>query len=94
MASKKTIFNESEKVAEPVVDQGGKISAVRATFYIDPSIAEKVRDVAWWERTTIGEVIHDSIVEYISGLEKKRGEPYPRRHRELGRGRPRLDRSS
>lgn len=55
--------------------------------YIRSSIAEKAKDVAWWDRTTIGDLVETAIVEKIARLEKARGEPYPPRKDSLKPGR-------
>ena len=58
----------------------------RATYHLPADLADKVRDVAWWDRTTANAVVTAAITEHIARLEKKRREPYAKRDGELRRG--------
>lgn len=58
------------------------------TFYCSQDVIDKVRDVAYWDRKTVSDVIAEGLQEYIELLETKRGEAYPERTGEIAKGRP------
>jgi len=60
----------------------------RFTTHIRKDVAEKARDVAYWERASLSAVVTEALEEYIAKREKKRGEPYPAREGQLKTGRP------
>lgn len=54
--------------------EGTKEGETRATFIINETILEKVKDLAYWERVTIKEVVNTALEEAIAKYEKKNGE--------------------
>ncbi len=66
----------------------GGASLLRATYHLPPALIDKLRDVAWWDRRTVNEVVRDALEDHVRRLEKKRGEPYPKRGGILRRGKP------
>lgn len=58
----------------------------RFTCHLPAALAEKIRDVAWWDRRTVNNVVQTAIESYIAKLEKGRGEPYEKREGTLRRG--------
>ena len=55
---------------------GLKDGWTRATFIVKESVLEKAKDLAYWERKKIQEVIDDALCSYISN---KKIKPRPKR---------------
>ena len=66
----------------------GGANLLRATYHLPPALIDKLRDIAWWARRTVNEVVRDALEDHVRRLEKKRGEPYPKRGGVLRRGKP------
>jgi len=59
------------------------------TFRLPPSLIEKARDVAYWERLTLSGLMEEALTAKITSLEKKNGQPFAKRVRDLApTGRP------
>lgn len=54
---------------------------VRSTYYMREDIIEALRAIAYWDRKTIKEVVHDMALKYVQEYEAKNGEikPVPER---------------
>lgn len=61
--------------------------------WVEPHIAEKIRDVAYWDRKTISQVMIEALEAYVESMEHNRGSPYKKRPRSstTRRGRKPLD---
>lgn len=53
------------------------------TFRIEADILDKLKDAAYWERTTLTDVANEAIAEKLRRLEERNGGPFPKRPREL-----------
>ncbi|OLY91199.1 hypothetical protein SAMN05444008_11273 [Cnuella takakiae] len=53
---------------------GTKAGEERATFIMKTELLEKIRNVAYWDRLKIKDVIEVALVEYFARYEKKNGE--------------------
>lgn len=84
MARKKTTDAAAGTAPEPET----KPSSLRVTYHLPPDLIDKVRDVAWWDRETVNAVVRSALEDHLHRLEKRRGEPYPKRGGVLRRGRP------
>ena len=60
-------------------------SLVGVRMHLD--IAEKLRDISYWDREPIGEMVESLVESLIAERERARGSPYPQRPRPLKRGR-------
>ena len=60
----------------------------RVTYHLPPALAEKLRDIAWWDRLTVNRLVQTALETYVRKLENKRGKPYPKRSSVLRRGKP------
>ena len=62
----------------------------KLTAEIDPDLLERLRDVAWQDRLTLGAIIEDALRPYLARKEKRRGRSYPKRPARAlrDRGRP------
>lgn len=60
-------------------------SLVGVRMHLD--IAEKLRDISYWDREPIGEIVEGLVETLIAERERARGSPYPKRPRPLKRGR-------
>lgn len=67
---------------------GERPSASRFTCHLPPELAEKIRDLAWWERRTVAEVVTAALSQFVERMERERGEAYEPRGGALRRGRP------
>jgi len=67
------------------VERGKK---TRFTTNLGAEEVERLRDVAWWERKTVTDIVREAVAEHIQKLEKKRGKPFPPREGEVKTGRP------
>jgi hypothetical protein len=43
----------------------------RATFIVDQEINEKIKALAYWERLTVKEVVHEALTLYLAGKNVK-----------------------
>ena len=46
-------------------EQGLTQGWTRATFIITKEHLDKIKDLAWWERATIKQVMHDALKKYL-----------------------------
>ncbi len=57
--------------------QTGLSSAwTRATFLVNKDLNEKIKAVAYWDRLTVKEVLHEALMEYLKGRSVK---PVPKK---------------
>ena len=54
--------------------EGTKEGETRATFIINEAVLEKIKDLAYWERVTIKEVVNTALEEAILKYVKKNRE--------------------
>lgn len=54
--------------------EGTKENETRATFIVNEELLEKLKAVAYWERTLIKEVIGEALREYVAKYEKEKGQ--------------------
>lgn len=71
------MFNSSD---EPNTEPKDKKERkwIAATYNYDIDILEKVKDLAYWERNTIKDVLQSALSEHIDKYEKKNGVIKPR----------------
>lgn len=50
------------------------------------TLQDRVRDLAYWERTSVSELVHLCLERFMDQAEEERGEPYPPREGPLQRG--------
>lgn len=72
-----------KEVEEPVVEQTVKSNNkglakgwVRATFIVDQEHNESIKAVAYWERMSVKEVVHEALTQY---LQAKKVKPMPKK---------------
>lgn len=56
--------------------------------WVDDDLAETVRDVAYWDRETISDLVNEALRKLVEERVRNRGQPYPRRPKPNKRGRP------
>ncbi len=50
------------------ITQTGLSSAwTRATFIVNNDLNEKIKAVAYWDRLTVKEVLHEALLQYLKG---------------------------
>ena len=67
---KNTNNNELQSVSSKqsnTTKAGLKPGWTRATFIIKEELVEKLRDLAWWDRKDIKDVLSDALNSYLSG---------------------------
>jgi len=52
---------------------GTKDGETRATFILREDLLEKIKDLAYWERSQIKDIVNSALDEYLSRHEKKNG---------------------
>lgn len=60
----------------------------RVTIYLPVALADRLRDAAWWTRSTLANLADEAFTEKLAKLEKENGGPFERRGSELKAGRP------
>ena len=58
--------------------EGTKLNETRATFIVNEVILEKLKDMAYWERLKIKEVIAAALEDAVSKYETEKGAIKPR----------------
>jgi hypothetical protein len=53
---------------------GMKEKETRATFIVNDDLLDKMKAIAYWERTLIKDIINQSFEDHIARYEKKNGE--------------------
>lgn len=48
----------------------------RTSLMVAPEVAERIRDAAFWERTTVAALVEAAILEKVERLESDRGETF------------------
>jgi hypothetical protein len=66
-------------------DQPAGPKSARVTYFIPTELAERVRDVAWWDRESVNSLVIDGLERMLADRECKRGSKYPKRERPLRR---------
>jgi len=67
---------------EPPEETEEKPATIRQTYHVDAVLVEKIRNIAYWDRITVTEVVNAAIRSHVARLEEERGEEYPDRRRE------------
>ncbi len=68
---------QEEAQAPKNTTQTGLPSAwTRATFIVNKDLNEKIKAVAYWDRLTVKEVLHEALMEYLKGRSVK---PVPKK---------------
>ena len=65
----KTQFKKITKSSQ----EGTRVNETRATFIVNEEVLEKLKGIAYWNRSLIKEVIHDALNDAILKYEKKNG---------------------
>lgn len=64
----------TKRVPTKSSQEGTKNNETRATFIVNEDLLEKLKNVAYWDRKKIKEVIGEALSEYIANREEKKGE--------------------
>jgi hypothetical protein len=69
------------KPEEAIKKPSGGAGGIRTTLILQGEILEKVKAMAYWDRTTIKEVVASALEEAIARYEKKSGaiKPIPKK---------------
>ena len=63
----------AEKTTTASIKKGLLPGETRATFIVNEEILEKLKAVAYWERTMIKEVVAGALQEFVERYQKKKG---------------------
>jgi hypothetical protein len=68
-----------------------KQTGQRLTVVIQADLLDRLRNAVYWSAgLTLTALVEDALADTIDRMERKNGEPYPRRMEPLKRGRPKL----
>ncbi|WP_052600038.1 hypothetical protein [Aureispira sp. CCB-QB1] len=73
-------INEKEapkksKTKESIIEHQEEVDPeVRATYIIKQSTVNKLKDIAYWERAMLKEIIQEALEEYVEAWEKENEE--------------------
>ncbi len=74
---------KSSKTTTPIKKTIEKVkqSNTRATFVVDEVLLDKIRAIAYWERSEIKDIVNQSFSDTVKKYEKKNGpiEPMPKK---------------
>ena len=61
--------------------EGTKVNETRATFIINEDLLEKLKAIAYWERSLIKDVVNTALQDVVNKYEKKSGaiKPIPKK---------------
>ena len=61
--------------------EGTKLNETRATFIINEDLLEKLKAIAYWERSLIKDVVNTALQDVVNKYEKKSGaiKPIPKK---------------
>lgn len=65
--------SDKDNEAAPSAERGTKPGEARKTYLVNKQLAEKIEDIAYWDRKTTKDVIGDAMAAYVSSWEKKNG---------------------
>lgn len=57
--------------------EGTKENETRATFIVNEDLLEKLKAIAYWDRSLIKEVVNNALLEAVVKYEKKNGDIKP-----------------
>jgi len=63
----------STRIVTKSSQEGTKENETRATFIVNEELLEKLKGIAYWERTLIKNVINTALKEAVDKYEKKSG---------------------
>ena len=55
------------------VEQGTKPGERRKTYIVNTELSEKIDAIAYWERLSLKDVVHDAFTDKVAKYEKKNG---------------------
>jgi len=66
---------ETPKQEEPIIENVEEVDPeVRATYIIKQSTVNKLKDIAYWERAMLKEIIQEALEGYVETWEKENEE--------------------
>jgi hypothetical protein len=67
----------NKRTPEKSSQEGTKNDETRATFIVNEETLDKLKAIAYWDRTLIKEVVNTALQDAISKYEKKNGDIKP-----------------
>lgn len=86
--SKSTEKVSRKQNTQPVLDKEELFLKERMTVQISSSTIDRVKDVVYWNRSTIAQFVEEALEVAIKRAEKENGKPFDKRRSELKPGRP------
>ena len=65
------------KVITKSSQEGTKVNETRATFIVKEELLDKLKAIAYWDRSLIKEVVNTALEEYLEAYEKQKGDIKP-----------------
>jgi len=73
----KEVAKVEKKIVPSTSKRGTKPNETRATLIVNEDVLEKLKAIAYWERTLIKDVVNEALEEAVKRYEKKHGEIQP-----------------
>lgn len=70
--------NPNPRVLTKTSQKGTKAGESRATYILKEELIEKLKDLAYWEREALKDVVGEVLTKYVADYEKKKGKIKPR----------------
>ena len=64
----------STKVITKTSQEGTKENETRATFIVGEELLDKLKAIAYWDRSLIKEVVSTALKEYVDKYEQEKGD--------------------
>jgi len=68
----------NKRVPEKSSQKGTKNDETRATFILKEKLVEKLKNIAWWDRKKIKDVVGEALSLYVAQWEEENGAVKPR----------------
>jgi hypothetical protein len=68
----------NKRIPEKSSQKGTKNDETRATFIVKEDLLEQLKNIAWWDRKKIKDVIGEALSKYIDQWEEENGLVKPR----------------
>ncbi len=58
-----------------------RVRRKRQTYWLTPQLIQKLRDISYWQRCGISDLVEQVLARYVEESEARRGQTYPLRPR-------------
>lgn len=72
---------DKDNKSAPSGERGTKPGDKRKTYIVNSELADKIDAIAYWDRTTVKEVVNEAFTDKVTMYEKKNGKiKLPKQH--------------